>query len=165
MQNWSSFAYVASHDLQEPLRMVTSYLQLIEQRYADALDDDAGEFIEFAVDGATRMRALINDLLAYSRVQRSTAEFETVDMQQAMEQVKNNLQLAIEEPGATITHDDLPAIVAIKGQMIQLLQNLIGNALKFQSNDPPEIHVGVQRKKSHWHFSVRDNGIGWNLNI
>lgn len=154
------FAYVASHDLQEPLRMVTSYLQLIEKRYANQLDNDAREFIDFAVDGATRMKTLINDLLAYSRVQRSTAEFASVQMQTVVEQVLRNLQLAIEDNEAVITYDDLPRITANQAQMVQLLQNLIGNALKFRSKAPPKIHIGVQRERNHWLFSVHDNGIG-----
>lgn len=154
------FAYVASHDLQEPLRMVTSYLQLIESRYADKLDDDAHEFIDFAVDGASRMKTLINDLLAYSRVQRSEVVFETVNMQQVFEQVTHHLQLTIEETNASLTADALPDITANERQMVQLLQNLIGNALKFRGDDAPKIHVGARQIGSRWQFSVQDNGIG-----
>lgn len=154
------FAYVASHDLQEPLRMITSYLQLIEKRYSEQLDDDGREFIHFAVDGATRMKALINDVLAYSRIQRGKAEPEPVPMNEALEQALDNLQLAIEDSEALITHDPLPLITANRAQMVQLLQNLIGNALKFRSERRPEIHVGVRREGKLWHFSVRDNGIG-----
>ena len=154
------FAYVASHDLQEPLRMVTSYLQLVEQRYADNLDDDGREFIHFAVDGATRMKTLINDLLLYSRVQRSTTEFEPVQMDDILGQVLDNLQFMIEDNAAVITHDSLPRITGNPGQMLQLLQNLLVNAMKFRRDEPPKIHIGVQRQKGEWVFSVQDNGIG-----
>lgn len=154
------FAYVASHDLQEPLRMVTSYLQLIEQRYGERLDGDAREFIGYAVDGASRMKTLINDLLAYSRIQRSQAEFEPVALESVLEQARYNLQLSIEDTGAVITHDPLPEIQANPLQMTQLFQNLIGNALKFRDDRTPEIHIGVKRERGYWHFSVKDNGIG-----
>jgi PAS domain S-box-containing protein len=154
------FAYVASHDLQEPLRMVTSYLQLIEHRYGEQLDGDAREFIGYAVDGAARMKRLINDLLAYSRIQRSADEFEPVNMETALEQALYNLQLSVEDTGAVITHDPLPEVTANPVQMTQLLQNLIGNALKFRGDRTPEIHVGVKRERDRWHFSVKDNGIG-----
>ncbi|NJL94055.1 MAG: PAS domain-containing protein, partial [Anaerolineae bacterium] len=122
------FAYVASHDLQEPLRMVTSYLQLIEQRYQPLLDDDGREFIHFAVDGATRMKTLINDLLAYSRVQRSTAAFAPLEMPAVLDQVLQHLQARIEDTGAVVTCDPLPQLVGIESQMVQLLQNLLSNA-------------------------------------
>ena len=154
------FAYVASHDLQEPLRMITSYLQLIEKRYSDKLDEDGKDFIDFAVDGASRMKMLINDLLTYSRIQRDDIEFSDVDMQQVLEQVLYNLQLNIEESKAVIIHDDLPFITANERQMVQLLQNLISNAIKFHGEEPPKIHVNVQGSKRHWQFSIRDNGIG-----
>lgn len=154
------FAYVASHDLQEPLRMVTSYLQLIEKRYSEHLDDDAREFISYAVDGATRMKTLINDLLAYSRIQRGKGEPEPVQMNEVLEQALYNLQLAIEDADALITHDPLPQLIANRAQMVQLLQNLIGNAIKFRSECRPEIHIGVKREGKMWHFTVKDNGIG-----
>lgn len=159
-QELEQFAYVASHDLQEPLRMVTSYLQLIEKRYADQLNEDAKEFIDFAVDGASRMKVLINDLLAYSRVQRDKLEFETVDTQQAFDRVIRNLQLSIEDNGAEITHDPLPEIEANEGQIIQLFQNLIGNAIKFRRDEAPKVHISVEERGNfHW-FTVEDNGIG-----
>lgn len=155
------FAYVASHDLQEPLRMVTSYLELIEQRYQDRLDDDASEFIAYAVDGAERMKALINDLLAYSRVQRvKRAEFKPVDLHDILQRTRSNLQLTIEDTGAEITHDPLPTIIGNAGQMSQLLQNLLSNAIKFRGDTPPHIHIGAQRVGDCWQFSVADNGIG-----
>ncbi len=154
------FAYVASHDLQEPLRMVTSYLQLLEQRYEKHLDADAKEFIAFAVNGALRMRSLITDLLVYSRIQRNQTEFTLVAMEDIIELALYNLQLAIEDSGAVITHDPLPEIMANRVQMTQLLQNLIGNALKFRGEASPQIHIGVKRESLQWEFSVSDNGIG-----
>ena len=154
------FAYVASHDLQEPLRMVTSYLQLIEQRYAKQLDADAKEFIAFAVNGALRMRLLITDLLVYSRIQRNQTEFTPVAMEDIIKLALYNLQLAIEDSGAVITHDPLPEITANQAQMTQLMQNLIGNALKFRGERSPQIHIGVKRESLQWAFSVIDNGIG-----
>jgi len=154
------FAYVASHDLQEPLRMVTSYLQLIEKRYIDQLDNDAKDFIDFAVDGATRMKTLINDLLAYSRVQRNTEASSEVDMQEVYERVIHNLQLQIKDSKAQITVDKLPTVTATQSQMVQLLQNLLSNAIKFKGDSPPKIHIGVEQQKTCWQFSVTDNGIG-----
>ncbi len=154
------FAYVASHDLQEPLRMVTSYLQLIERRYNDKLDDDGKEFIDFAVDGASRMKILINDLLAYSRVQRSNATFEQVNMQDVVEKVKANLRVKIEETDSTITQDDLPIVYGSEGQMVQLVQNLVANSIKFCKDAPPIIHIGVKKRDKHFEFFVQDNGIG-----
>lgn len=154
------FAYVASHDLQEPLRMVTSYLQLIERRYKDKLDSDAFEFIAYAVDGAARMKELINDLLAYSRVERSEKQFEEFDAAAALNKALANLTLSIKDNQAKITHDELPRIFGDQSQIVQLFQNLIGNAIKFHGEQPPEIHIGVTRSNGDWEFSVRDNGIG-----
>lgn len=159
-QELEQFAYVASHDLQEPLRMVTSYLQLIEQRYHDKLDADGKEFMDFAVDGAVRMKTLIGDLLAYSQVQRNKAEFAPVNMQDVVQRVLRDLKLVIEDSGAQVTYDPMPEIVANRGQMAQILQNLLTNALKFQSEEAPRIHIGAQRKGHGWLFSVKDNGIG-----
>lgn len=159
------FAYVASHDLQEPLRMVSSYLQLLELRYKDQLDSDAHEFITFAVEGATRMHELIQGLLAYSRVGTHGAPLERSDAQAALSLILDNLQLAIEESGAVVTHDPLPEVMADPVQLGQLFQNLIGNAIKFRGKEAPRIHVGVERTEcddgnAPWLFSVRDNGIG-----
>jgi PAS domain S-box-containing protein len=155
------FAYVASHDLQEPLRMVASYLQLLERRYKDKLDQNANEFIAYAVDGATRMQALINGLLSYSRVGSRGQQFEWVACEQLLEQAITNLQVAIAENHVTITHEQLPTILADATQFIQLLQNLIGNAIKFRSEEPLQIQVGArQDNASTWLFWVRDNGIG-----
>lgn len=153
------FAYVASHDLQEPLRMVTSYLQLVEHRYKDKLDSDAGEFIAFAVDGASRMKSLINDLLAYSRVQ-TRQQLALFDMQTVLDRVVNNLQVTIEETGAVITYDPLPKLTGDENQFVQLFQNLIGNAIKFRGEHAPQIHIGVTKNKREWELCVRDNGIG-----
>jgi PAS domain S-box-containing protein len=155
------FAYVASHDLQEPLRMVASYTQLLERRYKGKLDADADEFIHFAVDGAARMQALINDLLAYSRVGTHARPFEPTDVNHVVRQAMKNLQVAIEESGATISCDPFPTVLADGQQLTQVFQNLLGNALKFRARDrAPVIHVGVEPRDGEWLFSVRDNGIG-----
>ncbi|MGD0919605.1 MAG: ATP-binding protein [Thermodesulfobacteriota bacterium] len=154
------FAYVASHDLQEPLRMVTSYVQLLARRYKGKLDSDADEFIGFAVDGATHMWKLINDLLTYSRVGMGGKELEPTDCETILNQSLNNLKVAIEEKGAVVTHDPLPTVMAESPQLGQLFQNLIGNAVKFRGNEPPRIHVSASRNGNGWTFSVRDNGIG-----
>lgn len=154
------FAYVASHDLQEPLRIVASYTQLLARRYKDKLDSDANEFIEFIVDGATRMQNLINDLLSYSRVGTRGQEFESNDLNKILETVINTLDLRIKDSTATVTHDSLPTLPTDGRQMLQLFQNLIGNALKFQSDSSPVVHIGVVQLADEYLFSVRDNGIG-----
>ena len=154
------FAYVASHDLQEPLRMVASYTQLLGRRYKNKLDADAQEFIDYAVDGATRMQALINDLLAYSRVGTRGDGVVATSSGAALDRALANLQLAISESGAAVTHDALPTVIADPVQLAQLFQNLVGNALKFRGADAPRVHVGAERRNGDWEFSVRDNGIG-----
>jgi PAS domain S-box-containing protein len=154
------FAYIASHDLQEPLRMMISYLQLIEQRYADKLDEDGLEFIRFAVDGSTRLKTLINDLLMYSRMQTKRADFKPVALGSVIERVLEDLQLSIEDTNATITCDALPTVSGDEAQLTQLFQNLISNGLKFHRDEPPSVHIAVQRLRRHWEISVRDNGIG-----
>ncbi len=154
------FAYVASHDLQEPLRMVASYTQLIAKRYKGKLDTDADEFIGYAVEGATRMQRLINDLLAYSRVTTQGKAFEQVDCNRILEDVLSNLQIAIEENRAVVTHGALPVVTADGGQLGQLFQNLIGNAVKFHGEEPPRVHVSAELRNNEWQFSVLDNGIG-----
>lgn len=154
------FAYVASHDLQEPLRMITSYLQLVERRYAEQLDDDGREFIGFAVDGASRLKALINDLLAYSRVQSQEKDFALLDVNRIYDQAIKNLEISIEETGAQITHDPLPEVMGGENLLTLLFQNLISNAIKYRREEAPTIHVGCNRQGREWHFTVRDNGVG-----
>jgi PAS domain S-box-containing protein len=154
------FAYVASHDLQEPLRMVASYVQLLSKRYRDKLDQDADEFIDYAVDGATRMQGLINDLLAYSRVGTRGRPFERTDLEEVFDRAVTNLRAAIMESGVRIDHDPLPTVSIDRVQFTQLFQNLIGNAIKFHDRKPPQIRVGAKQRNGKWIFSVRDNGIG-----
>ena len=154
------FAYVASHDLQEPLRMVTSFMQLLSNRYRGKLDADADEFIGFAVDGATRMKQLISDLLAYSRVNTSSEEPAPTDSETALLNVLTNLGLTLQESGAVVTHDTLPTFTADYSQVVQLLQNLIANAVKFRGPESPRVHVSALRTRTDWVFSVSDNGIG-----
>lgn len=154
------FAYVASHDLQEPLRIVSSYVQLLARRYRGKLDQDADEFIDFAVDGANRMKNLITDLLMYSRVGTHGKALAPVAMDEVFKRVTESLQLAIKDEDATVTSDPLPPVLGDHVQMVQLLQNLIGNAIKFRDAEPPRVHVGVRQQGEHWLFFVRDNGIG-----
>jgi PAS domain S-box-containing protein len=154
------FAYVASHDLQEPLRMVASYNQLLARRYAGKLDKDADEFISYAVEGATRMQRLINDLLAYSRVGTRGGAFVPVSMDKVLATARGNLGKTITEQGAEVTSDPLPEVTGDEGQLTQLLQNLLSNAVKFHGEAPPRVHVGVRRQADDWAFFVRDNGVG-----
>lgn len=154
------FAYVASHDLQEPLRMVASYTQLIAQRYRGKLDADADEFIHYAADGAIRMQAIINDLLTLSRVSTRNTAFSRVDAKQALDKALANLRLVVGETGATVVCDPLPVINADGSQITQLFQNLIGNAIKFCGDAPPRVEIGAEQKNGEWVFHVRDNGIG-----
>ena len=161
------FAYVASHDLQEPLRAVVSYLQLLEKRYGGKLDADADEFIAFAVDGADHMRELINDLLAYSRVGTRGKPPKPTDCSAILNRVLDNLKVPIEESGAVVTHDILPELVGDATQLTQLFQNFVSNSIKFCGDKGPEIHIGVEYlpagqagKIGEWSFSVQDNGIG-----
>ncbi len=155
------FAYIASHDLQEPLRMVTSYLALLKRRHGESLDAKAQDYIGFAVDGAQRMLALINDLLAYSRAGRGRERPEnTIPSQQAMIEALHNLRATVVEAAATITHDDLPPLRFHHLQLVQLFQNLIGNALKFRGEVPPVVEVSAERGQGEWILHVRDNGIG-----
>ncbi len=154
------FAYVASHDLQEPLRMVASYLGLLERRYKGQLDKDADEFIAFAVDGAQRMKGLIDDLLAYSRVGTHGKPFEPVSAADVLDHAIANLSVAAADASAVITHDPLPTVTADASQLLQLFQNLISNAIKFRSDKPPQIHVSAGKTGEEWTFCVQDNGIG-----
>ena len=154
------FAYVASHDLQEPLRMVISYMQILSDEYKGKLDANADECIGFAVDGALRMRQLIVGLLAYSRVSMTAQPLVQTDLAAVLHDVQANLDVVIRESGAVVTTDPLPSVLANPLQMNQLLQNLIGNAITFRGNEPPRIHVGARLEESSWVFSVSDNGIG-----
>jgi light-regulated signal transduction histidine kinase (bacteriophytochrome) len=154
------FAYVASHDLQEPLRMVVSYTQLLARRYQGKLDAEADEFIAFAVDGAQRMQKLIRALLAYSRVGTQSKPLKPASIQAALDWALANLQMAITDNQAVVTHDTLPTVLADETQLGQLFQNLIDNALKFRNSQPPAIHISAEQKDSQWLFSIRDNGIG-----
>ncbi len=155
------FAYVVSHDLQEPLRMVESYLRLIEKRYAGKLDEAGHEFIAFAVDGAKRMQTLIHDLITYSRVGTRGKAFSATDLESVLADALANLKIALEECGGKVTHDALPSLSADPTQLLQLFQNLIGNAIKFRRADTsPAIHVSAEKQGAKWLFGIRDNGIG-----
>jgi light-regulated signal transduction histidine kinase (bacteriophytochrome) len=155
------FAYVASHDLQEPLRMVTSYTQLLSKRYKGKLDSDADEFIAFAVDGANRMQRLIQDLLAYSRAGTKAMELLDASSEKALQHALINLRGAIADSGALVTHDPLPAVLADERQLSQLFQNLVGNAIKYQSSGVPRVHISAAKDGAKkWSFSVQDNGMG-----
>ena len=154
------FAYVASHDLKEPLRMVTTYVQMLDRRYSDRLDDEAKEFIGFAVEGSKRMYALVEDLLTYSRVETSVQPFSMVDMDLVVVTALKDLREAVETSGAKVTADALPQVHADPQQMVQLTENLIGNAIKFRGDEPPAVHVSASLNGNEWIFSVTDNGIG-----
>lgn len=154
------FAYIASHDLQEPLRMVSSYVQLLARRYKDVLDQDAADFIEYAVDGATRMKALINDLLAFSRVNTQGRPFEKIDLNTVVETVLRDLKGFIDDTNAKVVVNPLPEIHGDPHQLGQLFQNLIHNAMKFHGDSPPEVRISAQERETDWLCSVRDNGIG-----
>jgi PAS domain S-box-containing protein len=155
------FAHIASHDLQEPLRMVASYTQLLSRRYKGKLDADADEFIAFAVDGASRMQRLIQDLLAYSRVGTKGKDLIETSSEEALQQALVNLRGAIEESRAVVTHDPLPAVLADEMQLIQLFQNLVSNAIKYQRPGTPRVHVSVAKNGGRkWDFAVKDNGLG-----
>ena len=155
------FAYVASHDLQEPLRKVASFCQLLERRYAEQLDDRARQYIAFAVDGANRMQTLINDLLEFSRVGRVHKSHSPVDMEALLSSTEDALGVQVEEAGAVVTHDPLPVVGGDRTQLGILLQNLVSNAVKFRSPErPPHVHVSAARGDGGWEFAVSDNGIG-----
>jgi signal transduction histidine kinase len=154
------FAYVASHDLQEPLRTIASFTQLLAKRYGDKLDDKAREFIGFAVDGSKRMQTLINDLLSFSRVGTQGKALEPVQCDAILDTVLRSLKRAVEESGAVITRDRLPVVLADEVQLGQLLQNLVGNSIKFRGDKAPRIHIGAEKNGEGWKIWVRDNGIG-----
>ena len=155
------FAYIASHDLKEPLRMVTSYLHLLEKKNEGKLDDSSKEYMKFAVDGAMRMKAIIDDLLTFSQVETKGKTFALVDMNEVLSIVENDLMTRIKESGGLLTHEDLPIVTADRSQMIQLLENLVGNAIKYLRDvAAPQIHVSVNDRGEEWVFSVQDNGTG-----
>jgi PAS domain S-box-containing protein len=157
------FAYVCSHDLQEPLRVISNYTQLLAKRYKGALDTDADEFMEFTVDAARRMQELINDLLLYSRVETKGQDFKATDCSATVEIVLANLAIAIKESGAQILCEPLPIIKADSSQLLQLFQNLLSNAIKFRDQKPPIIHVSAQDQTTHWLFKITDNGLGLDM--
>ncbi len=157
------FAYIASHDLQEPLRMVSSYTQLLAERYGSQLDDKARKYIHYAVDGAIRMQGLINDLLAYSRVGRADQKLESADTHAAFGEALRLLATVIAESRALITTDDLPTVRCDGSRLTQVFQNLLSNAIKFHGKDPPRIHVSAHEGPDEWVFAVKDNGIGIEL--
>jgi PAS domain S-box-containing protein len=154
------FAYAASHDLQEPLRMVSSYLSLVERRYRDDLDEDGREFIEFAVDGAERMRDMIDALLQYSRVETRGDEFETVDLDAVVDDARKNLEMRIAETDADVSVEPLPRVEGDPNQLRQVFQNLLSNAVEYSGDDPPEVRVSADRVGSYWRIAVRDEGVG-----
>jgi light-regulated signal transduction histidine kinase (bacteriophytochrome) len=156
------FAYIAAHDLQEPLRMVASYTQLLAKRYKGRLDSDADEFIAYAVDGAHRMQLLIGDLLAYCRVGTTGKIPHQICSGTALEKALLNLKGTIQESGGVVTHDPLPMVMADGAQLIQLFQNVIGNAIKYRSAESPRVHVSAEKNDANheWKFSIRDNGLG-----
>jgi PAS domain S-box-containing protein len=154
------FAYVASHDLNEPLRMVSSYLQLLQRRYGDSLDEEATEFVEFAVDGAERMRDMVDALLAYSRVGRQGGSFGPVDLEDVLDLVQQNLAVAIEEGDATVEVGDLPTVRGDRSQLVELFQNLVANAVRYAGDEPPHVEVTSRRDGERWVVAVADEGIG-----
>ncbi len=154
------FAYIASHDLQEPLRMVSSYCDLLERRYRDQLDQDASDFIGFAADGARRMQNLVSDLLKFSRAGRDNIEFADVDLNEMMLTIHHSLEKLINESQATIKFGKLPVVFGSQSQLAQVFQNLLQNAIKFRREEPPVISIDVKKNKGMWKFTVRDNGIG-----
>ncbi len=163
-EDLQQFAYAASHDLQEPLRMISGYIQLLSRRYAGKLDSEADEYMQFAVDGANRMGQLIRDLLAFSRLGNpETRRMELVDMSSAVQWALLNLQASVNECGAVVTHDPLPSVTGDQSRLALVMQNLIGNAVKYRSAEPPRIHLSVAREGEHWVFCVADNGVGFEM--
>ncbi len=158
------FAYVATHDLQEPLRMISSYTQLLERKYKDKLDQDANDYIRFAADGAIRMQKLINDLLEFSRISTRGNVFEQIDTSNILGQVISNIHLLIAENNCLITNDDLPTVKADESQITRVFQNLIENAIKFKKEtELPKIHISCTKQNNMYQFSVKDNGIGMEM--
>jgi light-regulated signal transduction histidine kinase (bacteriophytochrome) len=159
-QELEQFAYVASHDLQEPLRAVNSYAQLITRKYQGNLDAKADKYLGYIMEGATRMQQLISDLLEFSRVGTRGKSLGLTDCEALLSQVLDNLKVAIAESHAIITHDPLPTLMGDETQLMQLLQNLIANAIKFHREEPPRVHIKAEKRENEWVFSVSDNGIG-----
>ncbi|MBU4199573.1 MAG: PAS domain S-box protein [Verrucomicrobia bacterium] len=159
-QELGQFVYIASHDLQEPLRMVTSYVQLLKKRYHGRLDSDADEFIHFTVEGTARMQILIRNLLHYSRVGTQVLKKEPIDCGKLMEHVLSIVKLGIDQSGAVVAWENLPFIQGDPIQITQLFQNLVSNAIKFHSGRHPKVHISARRQQDHWVFAIRDNGIG-----
>lgn len=157
------FAYIASHDLREPSRMVINFLGLLERKYAERLDDTARRYIRYAVDGSRRMETLIEDILAFSRVESRANPLEPMDAEDALAIALQDLSSAVDERCAEVTHDPLPTVMADRSQIVQLLENLIGNAIKYRSDARPRIHVRAVRSGDAWQFSVSDNGIGMDM--
>ncbi|MCA9817340.1 MAG: PAS domain S-box protein [Candidatus Obscuribacterales bacterium] len=164
-EDLQQFAYVCSHDLQEPLRVITNYTQLLERRYRGQLDDNADDFIEFITDAASRMQVLINDLLVFSRVHTRGQEMRETDCNYVVKKAMDNLKLAIEENEATIVieTEPLPAVLGDSTQLTQLFQNIIGNAIKFRSEVKPIIRISTEEGQEYWTFKIRDNGIGFEM--
>lgn len=154
------FAYVASHDLQEPLRMITGFCDLLQRRYHDQFDERASQWIGFVVEGGRRMQTLVQDLLNYSRIDYQARPFEPTDCDLVLEEAVANLRSSIEDLHAQVTHDPLPTLNADSSQLLQVFQNLIGNAIKFHGDEPPHVHVSAEPQDSGWRFSIRDNGMG-----
>jgi light-regulated signal transduction histidine kinase (bacteriophytochrome) len=154
------FAYVSSHDLQEPLRVISGYIGLLQQRSRGKLDLESEQFMEQAIQAAARLQAMIRDLLAYARLGSMPTPATTVDAEGAFQTAVENLDRAIADASATITHDPLPLVLAEDGQIVQVFQNLIANAIKFRSANPPRVHVSAKRVGDDWEFSIKDNGIG-----
>lgn len=162
-EDLEQFASVASHDLQEPLRMVTSYMELLSRRHSDQLDDRAKKYVAYAADGARRMKLLIDDVLAYSRIRTSGLRPRRCDIEAIVSAAISDLSVAVQESKAEVTHGALPTVQADASQLEQLFRNLIGNAIKFRSEEAPRIRVEAQRLESGWQFCVADNGIGFDL--
>ncbi len=154
------FAYVASHDLQEPLRTIASFVQLLEKRYKDKLDEKADEFIDYIVSGVKIMELLIKDLLTYSQVETKRQNFRPINCSVALEEAIYNLRTVIKESNVELTYDLLPTVTADASQLSRLFQNLIGNAIKFRGNEPLKIHISAEQKGDEWVFPIKDNGIG-----
>lgn len=159
-EDMQQLAYAVSHDLQEPLRMVASYMTLLQRRYEGQLDPDADEFIGFAADGASRMQSMVTDLLLFSRVNSRGGPFEEVDCTSALGKVRCALSGPIEESCAVVTHFELPRVEADGEQLVRVFHNLIDNAIKFRGDTPPRVHIGAVEEGGVWHFTVRDNGMG-----